>query len=253
MSERPQAAREEEQEDLLERIITQGLDQMNAPGPAEAAAEVPGPDTPPAPKQEEAGKAASSANRRNRRTAVYLYLLILFGAAFLMLLLAYFVQQRSNESTISDLKDSMNLSREELLNEIRDLETENEALNEEIDHLNEDLTQWQERYEEKDGELTDLENLLYDTQEKVYSWESFWALERYYQAEDYESCAALLILLPQGQFSFRVPDAAQERYEEIVQAVIDAGILDEDYDRHPDRYNELLNDYLVEHPVLVWE
>ena len=36
----------------------------------------------------------------------------------MMLQLAYFVQQRNNESTISDLQDTMNLSRGELMAEI---------------------------------------------------------------------------------------------------------------------------------------
>ena len=54
---------------------------------------------------------------------------MLFGAAFLMLLLAYFIQQRNNESTISDLQSSMNLSREELMEEIETLKEEREQLN----------------------------------------------------------------------------------------------------------------------------
>ena len=53
--------------------------------------------------------------KKNERSSVYVYLAILFGAAFLMLLLAYFVQQRNNETTISGLQSSWNLSREELM------------------------------------------------------------------------------------------------------------------------------------------
>ena len=241
MSERPQAAREEEQEDLLERIFTQGLDQMKAPPQAEAAAEASGSGAPSAPRQEDGGKAASPASRKNRRTAVYLYLLILFGAAFLMLLLAYFVQQRSNESTISDLKDSMNLTREELLDQIRELEGQNEALNGELDRLKDDSARWQAWYEESEQAAIDLLNQIRGTKDELYSWESFWALEETYRAENYVKCAHILLVQKQSQlFTYRTPAEVQERYDEIVRAVIDEGILDEDYEQHPDDYSELL-------------
>lgn len=241
MSERTQEARGDE--DLLEKIITQGLDQMKESPQEKAGSETSVGETSLAPQRENSGEAATPADGKNRRSAVYLYLLILFGAAFLMLLLAYFVQQRSNENTISDLRESMNISREELLDEIVALEKEKGALFEEIDRLNSDLIQWQKRYEEKDGELTFAWISYDDVREELASWYSFWELERYYQAGDYESCAAVLILQGQSQFTYSTPDAAQERYEEILQAVIGASILDEDYYQYPDRYNDLLDAY----------
>lgn len=247
MSEKPQAVREDGQEDLLEQIITQGLEKLNAPAQATATAEAPPEAAPSAPKQEPSGEAVHPANRRNKRSAVYLYLLVLFGAAFLMLLLAYFVQQRSSEDAISDLRDSMNLSRKELLDEIKDLEEQKDALSEELqrwkDGWKDDFAQWQKLYEEKVQEANDLWDQNSAAQEELYSWQSFWALELCYQAGDYERCAALLILQTQGQYTYRTPGSAQERYEEIVQAVIDAGILDEDYERHPDDYKDLLRNY----------
>ena len=47
-----------------------------------------------------------------KRSSFYVYLAVLFGAAFLMLLLAYFVQRRNNETAISALRSTMDLSRE---------------------------------------------------------------------------------------------------------------------------------------------
>lgn len=70
-----------------------------------------------------------SEKEKNKPSSFYVYLLVLFGAAFLMLLLAYFIQQRNNESTISDLQSSMNLSRGELMEEIETLKEEREQLN----------------------------------------------------------------------------------------------------------------------------
>ena len=229
MNEKPQGTRTDGQNDLLEQIITQGLEKMSAPAQAAAAGEAAAKETGPIPEKD-SGQAVPPADKKNKRSSVYLYLLIMFGAAFMMLLLAYFVQRRSNESTISDLKDSMNLSRGELLDEIKALEEEKAALNEEIGLLNGELIQWRERYEEKEQEVTDLRNQYYDMQnQRNYSWTSFWELEQFYQAGDYESCAAVLILQRQSQIPYYTPEVALERYEEIVQAVIDAGILDEDY------------------------
>ena len=241
MSEKPQTVREDESEDLLEQIITQGLEKMNAPAQATAAEEAPKSETAPVPGQKDSAETAPSADRKNKRSAVYLYLLILFGAAFLMLLLAYFVQQRSNENTISDLRDSMNLSREELLDEISALEEKNTALSEEIDRLQAD----RQAYEEQVQEEVRLWGQNYtDVLDKLYGWSSFWELEQYYQAEDLQNCAAVLLLLElRDQSTYRTPDNAQERYTEIVRAVIDAGILDEDYHQHPDDYKDLLDAY----------
>lgn len=188
-----------------------------------------------------------------RTTPVYVYLAVLFAAAFAMLLLAYFVQLRNSETAMDDLRSTMNRSRDDLLAEIRDLEDQNTALeekntalHEELDRWKDDLVQLREHYEEKSQEATDLWNQNYDAQEELYSWASFWALEQYYQAGDYERCAVLLLMQGQSQFQYRTPDSAQERQAEIVQAVIDAGILDEDYYRYPDKYNELLNAYITD-------
>lgn len=241
MNDRPQATRENEQGDLLEQIITQGLDKMKAP----AQAEPPESEAPPAPNPTDGGKTSPPSDRKNRRTAVYLYLLVLFGAALLMLLLAYFIQRRSSEN----LRDSMNLSREELLDEIRTLREQNSALGEELIRLCDDLSQWQTRYAEKDGELTDLQNQNSAAQEGLYSWSTFWTLERHYQSGDYESCAAVLLLQLMSQFAYSTPDGTQERYAEIIQTVIDKGILAEDYPARTSEYEELMDAYLAEHQV----
>ena len=161
MSEKPQESRANEQGDLLEQIISQGLDKLSAPRQASAGRTAPTDEPLPDPEQEEVGEDTPPAEEKNRRSAAYLYLLVLFGAAFLMLLLAYFVQQRSNEDTISDLRSSMNLSRQELLDQINALEEKNAALNEVIDRLNGEFAQLQEQYEEKEREAADLRESYY--------------------------------------------------------------------------------------------
>ena len=241
MSEKPQEVRVDEQEDLLEQIITQGLNKMKAPERSIAAEGSAADETPSVSDREDSGEAAPPESKKTRRSSVYLYLLILFGAAFLLLLLAYFVQQRSSESALSGLRDSMNLSREELLAQIRELEEENTALSEELTRLSGDLSQWRQRYEEQVQDANRLFEQNYAAQEELYSWASFWMLENYYQLENLEACAAVLLMQEQGQYTYRAPDTA--RQAEIIRAVVDEGILDEEYALHPDDYQALLNAY----------
>ena len=250
MSGKPQETQTDEQ-DLLEQIITQGLEKINAPAPAAAAGEAPADETPPAPGQEDSGGAMRPAKKNNRRSTVYLYLLILFGAAFLMLLLAYFVQRRSNESAISYLQDSMNLSREQLLDEIRELEAQNGELGEELDRLTGELSDLQERYGKKTHEADDLFDQYTLALARLSGWENFWALEQSYQAEDYEACVALILLADMSEYGCLPPSQEiSERREEIIQALVDRGFLPED--RHDiSDYEDLINAYLQEHTV--WE
>lgn len=241
MSGNSQKTREDEQGDLLEQIITQGLDQLNASAQASAAEGAPADGPPPTSARKDGEDAAPPpAGRKDKRSAFYFYLLILFGAAFLMLLLAYFVQQRSNAS----LRDSMNLSRDVLLDEIRALEEENEALTEELARLK---ARWEAYEAQVEQEIRYWSQDYGVAKEYLSAWNSFWELERYYQAGDLQGCAVVLIMQAQGQYTYNAPDPG--RQEEIIQAVIGAGILDKDYYLHPKNYNDLMNAFFVEHTV----
>ena len=263
MSEKPHGVRADEQRDILEHIITQGLDRMNPPSrTAEGDAAADG--MVPEPVQADSGNTAARTGRERRNSAVYLYLLILFGAAFLMLLLAYFIQQRSSEDTISYLRDSMNLSRQELLDEIRELEEQsaalekkNTALEEKSTALNMELdawkviaSNWEEHYNEQVWDTHNLFAQYNAAQEELFSWQTLWTLEQSYQAGDLGRCAAVLVLAfqDQGAYAYQTPGAALERYEEIVRAVVEADILDADFYRRPSDYNELLNSYFPNIP-----
>ena len=236
MSEKTQAAPESDQVDLIGQIINRGLEKIDAPTQTEPAEAAPGPQPPSDSKQKDDGAAPQAANRRNRPSAVYLYLLILFGAALLMLLLAYFVQRRNSENAYSDLQNSTNSSREELLAQIRELEEKNEELNVNLSIL-------QQRYDAKERSANDIVNqLTHNSQEALYSWESFWQLESYYQSGNYLICGVILIRQTQvfNNFTYSTPRVVQKRYDEIVRAVVDEGILDEDYQQHLDDYRWML-------------
>ena len=239
MSEKPQAGPWEKQEDLLEQIFIQGLNKMDAPAQTMTEEDASAEETHPDPQRENGAEAGPPANRKSKYSAVYLYLLILFGAALLMLLLAYFVQQRSSENAI----DSMNFSRDELLAQIKALEEKNEALSVNLSVL-------QRRLDAQKQSSDDLLNQILDTtQAKLYSWKLFWELERFYQARDFEACAALLILRDQGEYSYRTPDEALEREDEIIPAVIDAGYLKGDFHLHPEDYTDLVEAFMSRYNV----
>ena len=245
MNGKSQEARED---DLLEQVFTQGLEKINSSAQMTVAGKAPPEETPSAPGQEGGGNDAPPADRKSRQSAVYLYLLILFGAAFLMLLLAYFVQQRSSEDAYNDLRESMNLSRQDLLAQISAGETriatlkeQNESLREQLDRMDGNLSQLQKRYDEQAQDANIFYEQLIAAQLQLREWESLWTLEQFYQAEDLKSCAAILLF---GMYANHTPAGTEQRYEEIVKAVIRAGILDEDYLLHPEDYSELLDDYL---------
>ena len=248
MNGKPQETLADGREDLLERIITQGLDQMKASERTQDKPEASETQAPPVLKQEEGdGKTSPAAGSMSKRSSVYLYLLILFGAAFLLLLLAYFVQQRSSENAISDLRDSMTLSRQELLDEIKDLEGQVEELQTEASDWASRYSQMKEQAEQYERQSTDLSAQYNDALSRLTGWEFFWAMEQSYQAEDYETCTAL-ILLESMSGSLLPSQKISERREEITQALVDRGFLPENRRIQVSDYEELIERYLAEHP-----
>lgn len=189
--------------------------------------------------------------KAKRTTPVYIYLLILFAAAFAMLLLAYLVQLRdSKDSALASSLSIGNLTQENqtLRDEITALEAENAELQDAVDN-------WERIYHTLEGEHSQLsesnEQLTQkyaEAQAELSSWSQFWTLEQSYQAEDYESCAALFLLQTQSEYGYVTPKGAEERQLEILETVIDQGLLDEDYYLHPEDYNELIVSYFAASP-----
>ena len=166
----------------------------------------------------------TSGPEKNKRSSVYVYLIILFGAAFLMLLLAYFVQQRNNESTISGLQNSWDLSREELVEKNQTLEEENEALHTMIDSLSAEQAELREAYDEEFSTNRQRQSELAN---QITSWSLFWAMESAFRDEDYETCAGFF----QDGFTsetYTAPAEAEERIEEIHQELARLGYLPEE-------------------------
>lgn len=171
----------------------------------------------------------SPAQGKNKRSSFFVYLAVLFGAAFLMLLLAYFVQRRNNETAYSDLQNTMNLSREELMEEIRGLEEEKTALEEEAAKLQEERDDLEKQLDELREQHAELADDFSDQYKKVEGWLNFWELEERFLSRDYEGCASFLqALANSGSLNLPDSDSALARMREICDTLVDRGCLAED-------------------------
>lgn len=189
-----------------------GGDSAPAGGPPEEKANV----SPPNPKP-------------NRHSSVYLYLLVLFGAAFVLLLLAYFVQQRSNENAISGLRDSMNLSRAELMEEIDALKEKKAALEEELAQLQNERDGLEQQRDQLQEQWYEAAALSSNQEKELQSWMSFWALEADYLAKDYEACAQFFQSIPADNEPYPLrPESVEERVYEILGTLLRRGYLTEE-------------------------
>ena len=156
---------------------------------------------PPSPTEPKDGSAGTpSFPPKNKRSSAYLYLVVLFGAAFLMLLLAYFVQQRNNQTTISGLQDSWNLSREELVEE-------NQLLTEKNEELEVRLAVLEDQRDRANRQIDELEVQLYaalndpviaEQKNRADVLTLFAILEQALRDKDYEAAAKQVRALCQG-------------------------------------------------------
>lgn len=189
MSEKPQ-------DDLLESIISSSMPpETKAPmEPSQGGSA--GEEAPPPPAS---GKGKKSA-RAGKSTSVYRYLLVLFGAAFILLLMAYFIQQRNSESAYSDLRDTMNLSRAELMEEIDGLKEEKAALEEQmaaLSPLTDELAELQEEYGKLERELQSSESLYEEFKQRHDILTAFAILEQALRDKNYETAVKYVRILAQ--------------------------------------------------------
>ncbi len=177
-----------------------------------------------------------------KRSSFYVYLAVLFGAAFLMLLLAYFVQRRNNETAISALRSTMDLSREELMEEIQGLEEEKQGLLAEKEGLQAQLSDAQANL---DGANALYEDLL-DGYDKYVGYTSIlqtlYASEVKLEARDFDGAAATLTDMEYQYFVDTIGDYDAEmehynpeglslrpRFDALVEELTRRGALDESW------------------------
>lgn len=157
----------------------------------------------PAPPQEEPEEEQQDSPpppQKNKPSSFYVYLAVLFGAAFLMLLLAYFVQQRNNATAMDDLRMTSTASRQELLEQIQELEEKRDWLqnaydlqrerNDRVDEQNKSLQERSDQYWEDLIRMT----TWYDN---AYTLD---CLERFVRDRDY-LMAAIIVFTQDGMFN----------------------------------------------------
>ncbi len=115
------------EQQMLYDIMDRSMDKSQK----EPAGEDPENPAPPQEEPEREQQAPPPPPQKNKPSSFYVYLAVLFGAAFLMLLLAYFVQQRNADATKDDLR-LVTASREELMEQIKELEEERDQLQEDL-------------------------------------------------------------------------------------------------------------------------
>ena len=174
-------------------------------------------------------KAPPSPPGKNKPSSFYVYLVILFGAAFLMLLLAYFVQRRNNETAISELRSTMNLSREQLLEKIETLEKENESLRQDNELLNIRLGQVKEERENYKQQIDERYYTWNDLNNRVAAENALDHLELFVNAKDWLMAGAIIqnydfYFSPTVFVSDALPSQA-ERYLELRETVLGQDIM----------------------------
>lgn len=207
------------------------LDSVSGSTPPEE--QTPSQGAPPGEGTPDSGKKAPPANQR---TSVYRYLLVLFGAAFILLLLAYFIQQRSSETAISDLRDTMNLSRAELMEEIDGLKEEKAALEEQVAGLSplpDELAELQKEYDKLEERLQRTEGDLLNSQQDFSTLAAFCVLEQALRDKNYEVAAKKVRSLAQANLTLGIVnlDATEyfypeERLAEIITLLERRGVLE---------------------------
>ncbi len=130
-------------------------------------------------EKKEEGAAPPSQPPRGRKPVV-IYIVVLFMAAFLLMALSLFMHQRSNSEALGQLQSDLSAMQEV------------QATQEKIIQLQEELSKTQ-------GELEDLQDaqqaqtqLLQQREKALSAMLNLYALERCYQAGDYDTCRTIL-------------------------------------------------------------
>lgn len=132
--------------DIIDRSMAKSQKRPDGEGPEDPA--------PPQEEPEQEQQDAPPPPQKNKPSSFYVYLAVLFGAAFLMLLLAYFVQQRNNATAMDDLRMTSNASREELLEEIEQLERDKDALQKDWERIQNKVNKTNERLKVQEAEAS---------------------------------------------------------------------------------------------------
>ncbi len=176
----------------------------------------------------------STPPQRNKPSSFYVYLAILFGAAFLMLLLAYFVQQRNNDTALSDLRSTTAATRQELVEDIQRLEEENLDLVERNEALSVQLKELQEEIDDLFKQVATEHHAYVECYDRFEVFTQFALLEQALRNQDWDTAVRRVRALCSGVLELdkaryelpgEPPFDPQARLTEIISLLEKEGIL----------------------------
>lgn len=138
-------------------------------------------------------------SKKKSEQSVIIYVTILFTVAFLLVLLSYFMQQRRNEDTISDITEEHTQWTMQAQQNIERLQNDNFALQEKLETALEENKELESKTKHLEEQVTDLEKMLREQGElnieelkKLSALQAFMNLRVAYLTEDTESLPALI-------------------------------------------------------------
>lgn len=135
------------------------------------------------PAQQHAAEHASPG----RKSPVLFYLVILFAIAFLLMLMAYFMQQRANQQTQSDLNEQTQ-SYQSAVATLDSILEENDRLKAQVEELQQALEDSQNQSQEQEQD----QQALAELQAQLEALTKLNQIRALYNAGSYSQCRTLL-------------------------------------------------------------
>lgn len=172
------------------------------------------------PAEKPAEKSAEAKKKTEK--SVTIYIAILFAVVILLLFLSYFIQERRNSDTISDLTEQHSAFSTQALQNIEELQNKNLTLAEELEAANKQIEDLQEELEKAETELGEKRTAFSQVENKVKEAENrYLALDKLLEAEaaleegDREKATAL------AQEIEELKSNLDEKYAARYQTVVD--------------------------------
>lgn len=137
-------------------------------------------------------------SKKKSEQSVIVYVTILFTVAFLLVLLSYFMQQRKNEDTISDMTEEHTQITMQAQQNIEKLQNDNLTLQQKLASAQEENEKLEQKIEELSDAITELGDKLIEQNaanaeqaKKITALEAFMEFRAAYLTEDEEALAAM--------------------------------------------------------------
>ena len=174
------------------------------------------------PKTEQTAAPAAPApaeaplDEKTGQKRVYGYIFLLFAVSFALLLWAFFMNQRSTDQVLSELRGSTSALQSTL--------DRNVALEQRVDELETEMDALRAEVKQRDQEIETLKDELMDAKRKGVIHAHMWMLECYYAMGKYDYCRSIVEQLEPNRDLLMTGDNPEfpselARYDEIVAAL----------------------------------